>query len=160
MVLTTRDPQGSGYQFVIRPNSSLSWQGAKMFFAAAGVVSMGVATVLSLMGAWLVLPFAGIEMAGLAAALYHCACRALRFELVTIRGDDVEVAKGRRRVTQRWRFQRHWAQVRLDLPRHEWYASRLRIVSHGRSVELGGCLCEQERRDLAGQLKSALKPWI
>lgn len=158
MVRAERDPEGSNYQFVIRPNSSLSWHGNKAVFAAVFVVSMGIALMFSLMGAWLVFPFAGLEMLALAAALYYCACRAERLEVVTIRGDDVEIAKGRTQVTEHWTFQRHWAQVKLEIPRHAWYASRLKITCRGRGVEVGSCLNEDERRALAGELKRAMRP--
>jgi uncharacterized membrane protein len=157
MVQARRDPDGSTSEFVIRPNASLSWQDAKTFFATMCTLSMGIALTFYLLGAWLILPFAGLEMAGLGAALYYCAYRAGRVEVVTIHAGVVEVAKGRGKLTERWTFPRHWAQVSLEAPSHEWYASRLRIVSHGRGVEVGGCLNEDERRGLAGELMQALR---
>jgi uncharacterized membrane protein len=148
---------GDGTRFLIRPNASLSWHDAKAVFAATCTASAAIAAALCRLGAWIVLPIALIEMAVLGAALYCCACRAAYRELITLREAEVKVAKGRRRVDERWSGQRHWVQVRLVAPRHEWYASRLWLVSHGRGVELGSCLNEDERRDLADRLRSALR---
>jgi uncharacterized membrane protein len=157
MVLARRDPDAANWQFVIRPNRSLSWRETKVFFALTCAVSFTIATVFTALGAWLVFPFAGLEMLALGGALYVCALRAACYEVVTIRSGDLEVAKGRRRVTERWVVPRPWAQVRLEPGRHGWYPSQLRIVSHGCGVEVGGCLSEEERRSLAADLKSALR---
>jgi uncharacterized membrane protein len=154
MVDTTHD--GDGTRFLIRPNASLSWRDAKAVFAAACAISLIVVAALCRLGAWIVAPIALLEMSVLGAALYCCACRAAYRELVTLREEEVEVAKGRRRVDERWSGQRYWVQVRLVAPRHDWYASRLWLISHGRGVELGSCLNEDERRDLADRLRSAL----
>jgi uncharacterized membrane protein len=157
MVLSRHDPEGASHEFVIRPNCSLSWQETKVFFIAACTVSLGISAMFIVLGAWPIFPFAGLEMLSLGAALYWCGARARRSEVVTIRGDDVVVAKGRGVRQQRWMFQRHWAQVRLEPPAHDWYASRLRIISHGRGVEVGGCLNEDERKELASDLTRALR---
>jgi uncharacterized membrane protein len=157
MVLARRDPEAANWQFVIRPNCSLSWREAKVFFASMCAVSFTIATLFSLMGAWPVLPFAGLEMLLLGGALYVCALRGRDYEVVTIQGQDIEVARGRRTVTERRTLPRVWAQVRLEPGRHQWYPSRLRIVSHGRGVEIGGRLSEEERVALAGDLKRAIR---
>jgi uncharacterized membrane protein len=157
MVLARSDPHTPDWQFVIRPNCSLSWRETKVFFGLMCTVSFAIAGVFTWMGAWLVFPFAGIEMLALGGALYVCALRGAHYEVVTIRGQDVEVAKGRRRITERAVLQRSWAQVRLEPGRHEWYPSRLCLVSHGRAVEVGNCLSEEERVALAKDLKSAIQ---
>ena len=157
MVVANHQTATAEYEFILRPNCSLSWQATKVFFVLMCAVSFSIASMFALMGAWLVFPFAGIEMLALGAGLYACAWRATRFEVISIRGDDVKVAKGRRSITEEWRLPRHWAQVRLDLPRHQWYPTRLRILSHGKGVEVGDYLNEEEREALAGDLRKALQ---
>lgn len=119
-------------------------------------VSMTVAIGLALQGFWPILPFAGAELLALAAALYCVAVRGTASEVVSVQAYTIEVEKGRRKLEQRWEFPRAWAQIRLVRPRVAWYPSRLVICSHGRQVELGGFLNEDERRRLASELRRAI----
>lgn len=153
---TNADP-GSGERcFIISPNCSLSWQGAKWFFCIALATSLTIATGFAMMGAWMVFPFAGLEMAALAAVLYLCARRASQREVVAIDGDSVRVMKGRRTAQEIYHFQRFWARVEVIRSNNDWYPSRLVICSHGREVEVGNCLCEDERQLLAERLSHAI----
>ncbi|RMD68777.1 MAG: DUF2244 domain-containing protein [Gammaproteobacteria bacterium] len=156
MVIEQHDPQASVRRFVVKPNQALSWTKTKTLFYSLCCVSLGIAGGFCLLGAWLILPFAGLEMAALGIALYVCACRSGHCEVITIGSDAVEVAAGRRRVRQTWEFQRPWVQVRWEKPPHPWYGSRLALFSHGRGVEVGQALNEKERQALARALKAAL----
>ena len=142
--------------FVLRPNQSLTWRESQVFFAVTALVSLTVATGFAVAGFWPVLPFAGVELLALGTALYVTACRGARNEVVSVTPDLVEVHKGRRGPEQSWEFPRSWARVALLEQPGGWYPSRLLIRSHGREVEVGGFLNEQERRRLAAQLRYAL----
>ena len=148
--------EGATTRFVISPNRSLSWRGNQLFFASMATVSFGIAGVFTAMGYWIVLPFAGLEMAVLAIALYVCSWRTSHCEVVSIVDDHLEVCVGRYRPEHSWTFSRHWARVVLDRPREKRYPSRLLIRSHGRQVEIGACLNDEERRELAKALQHAL----
>lgn len=143
-------------RFVIRPNCSLSWRGNQIFFLMMATVCFGIAGIFTARGYWVVLPFAGLEMAALGAALYLCAWRAARWEVITVERDHVEIAIGREKPEQTYTFNRHWARVELDAPAINSYPSRLVIRSHGREVEVGTFLSNEERRRLARALRAAL----
>ncbi|NCW56693.1 MAG: DUF2244 domain-containing protein [Gammaproteobacteria bacterium] len=53
----------------IAPHCSLTPRGARWFFVSLCVASLSIALPISLLGFWLVLPFAGLELALLAWAL-------------------------------------------------------------------------------------------
>lgn len=142
--------------FVISPNRAPPWHEIRVFFAAIAATSLAVATGFALMGFWPVLPFAGLELLGLGAALYVTARRAEIREVVSVNGDRIEVERGRGRPEQRWEFQRAWAQVALQRHRLRNHPSRLVIRSHGKEVELGRFLVEDERRRLASELRNAI----
>jgi len=144
-------------RIVIRPNRSLTWRQAQLFFASIALVSLGIATWLAVLGFWPVLPFAGAELALLAGALYACALRTHSAEVVSVDGSTVAVEKGRRAPEQRWEFPRAWTRVRLLRSAARWYPSRLVVGSHGRTVTVGEFLNEEERRHLAGYLRSAIE---
>ena len=50
------------------PNCSISPTGLLCAFAALAAVTLAIATGFALMGAWLVLPFAGLEVLALGVA--------------------------------------------------------------------------------------------
>ena len=153
---TSTDPDNKQQCFVITPNCSLSWRGAKWFFCIALATSLTIATGFAMMGAWMVFPFAGLEMAALATVLYLCARSSARREVVAIDEYSVRVMKGRGTAEEDYHFHRVWARVEVIQSHKDWYPSRLLIRSHGREVEVGSCLCEEERERLASRLIHAI----
>lgn len=127
-----------------------------MFFAGMCAVSFGIAAGFALIGAWLILPFAGLEMVVLGVGLYLGACRSAACEVVSIHDDVVEIQKGRRAPVQVCRFQRAWARVNMWRPVGGWLPSRLTIRSQGREVEIGADLNEDERESLARDLRRVI----
>jgi len=152
-----RDPLGGGYRFIIRPNRSLSWRELLVFFYISLSVSFLIALFFLLLGAWLVLPFTGLEMLLFFLGLYYVAKRSSRdCEWVTIREDGIETILFTGRIKTANSFPRHWA--RLELKENEkWYTSRLLLGCHGRYTEIGVQLSAEEKRALYRDLSRALK---
>lgn len=144
-------------RFLIRPNCSLPWRNVVRFYAGIFIVSFGIAIAFALKGAWLVLPFAGLEMLVLGGALYTVSRRAARWQEISIREDRIEIVEHARKQVCLQSFQRAWAQVVHEPAPIRGHASRLAIRSHGRSAEVGACLNEEEKRYLAEQLHRALR---
>ena len=147
----------SQHRFVLRPNRSLSWRGALIFFFSLLLLSACIAGGLTVLGFWLVLPFAGLEMLALGTGLYVVACRCYECEVISISDDAIRIEKGRRYPRQRWILGRGWAYVVLERCPKAWYPSRLLIRSHGRAVEVGRFLHEEERQRLATELSRSLR---
>ncbi len=153
------DPPGS--RFVIRPNHSLTWHEARVVLAGIAAVGLIIGTAFCSVGLPFVLPFSGLEVLGLAAAFYYCQWRALSREVVSIDEEQVTVESGRTRPATAHAFQRAWVRVVLDRSADGWYPSRLKLCSHGRELEIGGFLNEDERLELARRLALAVgrTPW-
>ncbi|MEN8802150.1 MAG: DUF2244 domain-containing protein [Thiogranum sp.] len=149
------DFQGSS-RFLIRPNCSLSWRGVVRFYIGMVAVSFSIATAFALQGVWLILPFAGLEMLVLGAALYIVARRGCCWQTVLIHGDHIEIVKHDLNSDRQQTFKRAWAQVKLEQARIKGYPSRLTIRSHGRAVEIGSYLADKERENLALELRQAM----
>jgi uncharacterized membrane protein len=157
VVATQFDKFASTRRFLIRPNSSLSWRDAVRFYISMVLVSFGIAIAFALQGAWLILPFAGLEMLLLGIALYIVARRAARWQEISINGDRIHVVEHDPRRQQEQSLQRAWAQVIHEDAAIKGHPSKLSIRSHGRSIEIGRCLNEQEKRCLAEQLSRAVR---
>jgi uncharacterized membrane protein len=155
MVSSTVD-SNHNWRIVIRPNRSLTRRQLQLVFLVIAVVCLSIASMFAVLGMWPVLPFAGAEVIAVGIGFYLSAVGGRETEVVSVNSDEVAVEKGRNRLTERWVLQRAWAQIRLLPPRIRWYPTRLVIRSHGREVELGGFLNEDERRQLAGELRDAI----
>lgn len=150
--------EGTQRTFVVQPNRSMPW---RQLFAAwlgisAVVLAVGVASLFA--GLPLVLPFSGLEIMLLGAAFWLSARRADWRQVIRIDADRVVVESGRGRPEARVEFQRQWLRVDLERSPDGWYPDRLYLRSHGRRIELGSFLNEQERRGFAVELRKALRP--
>ena len=158
MVAAECDAQTADCCVVIRPNCSLSWQRTVAVYCGICGVSLTIALGFALLGFWLVLPFAGLELIALAVAFYLSAVRVNSREVILIRGGMVAVEKGLHQPEESTEFQRAWARVELAEPQQRGYPTRLLICSHGRKVEVGHCLNDMERRQLAADLRHWIRP--
>lgn len=140
-----------GFSTIARRNNSLDSTERFLVFAFLFVVSVGIACAFAALGAWLILPFAGLEMLVLYAAFRYVDRHAADYERVAIEGDRVEVERHVAGRTQRYEFNRCWARVVASGD-----GGRLALRSHGRELEIGHYMNEAQRLDLARALKSRL----
>ena len=148
--------QDGDQEFVIRPNCSLGWKGAKRYLLLQSVVVLLAAAPMVWMGGWPVLPFAGAELLALTAAFYWVLLRAHRLEVLTLEGERLLIQRGRRGPEERREFPRAWAQVVLQQGRAELDKSHLFIRAHGDQEEVGRDLTNDEKARLAEELTRAL----
>lgn len=150
-----RDNPRYPMMFVIRPNSSLSWRGNVFVIASVAAVLIFVVAPFAFLGYWPMLPFAGLEIVVLTIALYLCSRRSQWREVITIGEDEIAVSRGRRSPEISFTFSRYWAAIRLQAP-IAGRPGRLTVGSHGREVEVGAFLNDEERKELAEALRRAV----
>ena len=141
---------------VIAPNCSLSVRGAVLFFLTACAPCFGIAGVLTFLGFWPVLPFAGLEMLLLGAALRISLARRHHRQTIVVSESQVAVQTTIGKIEREVVFPRHWAQVKLRRSTSRLHPSRLVIESHGRQCAVGDFLTEDERRGLYGKLSGLI----
>src|SRR5262245_46363084 len=101
--------RAAGFSLVAKRNNSLSSTGRLLVFAFIFVVSVGIALAFALLGAWPILPFAGLEMLVLYLAFRYVDRHAGDYERIAISGGRVEVEFFQGGRTQRHEFHRTWA---------------------------------------------------
>ena len=122
------------FAFIARRNNSLSSSGRLHVFGFIFFISVGIGLAFTLVfGAWLIMPFAGLEMLALYLAFRQVDRHAADYERVVIAGDrlQVEVLDGGR--VNRFDCNRYWAQVVCAGD-----GSRLALRSHGRNSKSEG----------------------
>lgn len=144
-------------RYVVRPHRSLSWGGSKWLFFGFAVVMGAFATYFVLLGAWMVLPFFGLELALLGLGLYLSCLSGTHREVIEISGHELRVARGRRGPEQVVTLPRHWSRVVLSIDPRGWYPSRLMLVAHDQRVQIAAGLANVQRRDLAAELALHLR---
>jgi uncharacterized membrane protein len=152
VIITEPIGQRAGQRFVVQPNHSISWSDTVLIYIGILAVSVIVAGGFALLGLWMVLPFAGLEMILIAVVLYRCALRARFYEIIAIDDDHIWIERSCNRPGQPVSFQRYWARVQLVPPPRRNEASRLFVSSHGRREEIGTWLNEEEKKELAVDL--------
>lgn len=147
--LAFREEHG-GFSLTLKRNCSISPSGLACVFAALAVVVLAIGTGFAMLGAWLILPFAGLEVVLLGGAFVLQAHHATDYERIALERDrlKVEVAEGRR------------------VARYELDASRVRVEVEGARVmlrgareahELGRYLDDASRKVFGAELKKRLR---
>jgi len=139
------------YSYTARRNNSLSPADRILAFGFIALVSLAIATAFACLGAWPILPFAGIEVVILIAAYRWIERHERDYERLTLEGDRLLIEIGETRQVRRYEFNRWWAQVVC-----ERNGSRLALRSHGREIEFGRYLTDEQRQSFAGALKRQL----
>jgi uncharacterized membrane protein len=144
------------FMLVARRNSSLSPQGRRIVLVSFFAVALAISLAFALHGAWLILPFAGAEWVLLYVAFRAVAQRAGDFESISISGDRVLIERRERGQIDRHEFSRYWARVVFE-PSVPGRGNVLAVRSHGRQVEFGRHLTDDQRRQVAQTLKHELR---
>jgi uncharacterized membrane protein len=139
------------YSFTARRNNSISPAGWRRVFAFISAVTLGIAGGFAAIGAWLVVPFAGIELALLYWAFRYLEGHSGDFERVTIEGDRVIVEVVERNSHQRYDFNRYWVQVLL-----QGGECKLVLRSRGIEIDVGRHLSLEDRVLTAKTLRQKL----
>jgi len=142
----------SGYALAARRNNSLTSSDRIFAFGLIALVSLGIATAFACLGAWLILPFAGVEVLVLYWAWRWIERHAHDYERLTITGDLVEIEVADVERLRRFRFNRCWTQVVCARD-----GACLALRSHGKQIEFGRHLTNEERLKAAGALRQQLR---
>lgn len=149
-------PDAAAKRLILAPHRSATWRDNLYLVAAVAVLALPIAIGWSLLGYWVILPLCGLELLALLAGLYWCNHALLAREVITVGDEVITIEAGRRRVERRFELPRHWARVLLVPGRKGTHPQRLIVRSHGRAVELGRFLTDDEREDAASQLRELL----
>ena len=141
------------FVYVSVPNRSLGPKARRWVLVAIAATVFMIAAAAMAIGAWLVMPFAGLEVAFLALAFHVLGSHDADFERLEIGEHEVRVeARDARRVV-RFVAHRPWARV---VCRERGARCTLGLAYAGRTVPLGRLLSDEGRRRLAGQLRGRI----
>ncbi len=143
------------YFVIARPNCSLSHPQRLGVLACLIAVTFAIALAFAWFGAWLVLPFAGLEVGVLVWAFRELDRHADDYEKIVISGDRLLIEQRSAARIEEHELNRHWVQVVIETDRSGQCHVALR--SHGRQVEVGRHMSSERRRALAKELRTQLR---
>ncbi len=144
------EQEGAGFTYFRRHAGSLELRTFAWVLGSLCLLPLLIAAGFAAMGAWMIIPFAGLEATALLIAAAVFLRRAGDFERVDVRGDRILVEVRERGLAEQFEFHRGWARVVTGK------AGKLALRSHGRTVEIGRYCSEEGRQMLARELHSRL----
>jgi uncharacterized membrane protein len=138
----------AGFTYFKRYASSFDLRLLLLVFGSLALLSMVIATGFAVAGAWLILPFAGIEMFALGCVGWLALRRAGDFERLAVRGDRVLVEIRERGFSQQFEFNRCWVRLVFGV------AGSVALRSHGKDVVIGRYCDDESRRELVQGLRN------
>lgn len=144
----------SGFFLNWRPNRSLDKQGRRLWLAVIMAPVLLVSAGVAWVGAWPVLPFAGLEMLFVWWAFRLVGKHDDDYEMLDVSSHEFCWERRERRRIDRLTGNPAWATL-------TWHQSGsvqgVYLRYGGRSVMVGTQLCEPERRQLARQLATVFR---
>ncbi|MGD8790515.1 MAG: DUF2244 domain-containing protein, partial [Burkholderiales bacterium] len=106
--------EGVQFEIISRRNNSSSRNARLLVFGSLGLFTLLIAVGFVLMGAWPVLPFAGLECVALLLAYVWLYRHDDDYELIAIDGDDIVVEAQDGGKLERRQLSRYWARVIVE----------------------------------------------
>lgn len=154
-MLDARNHGDNAACFIARRNCSISPKGLIGFFTVIATVSLLIGIGFASQGAWMVLPFAGVELVALVIAFVCYARHAADYERISVAASEIKVEVCDGDCVRCHRFSRSWVRLVVrDAPSQ----TRLALQSRGQELEIGRHLHREDRRMLAQELGRWLKP--
>ncbi len=145
---------------LLGPNASLTVRQAWVAFGLMAAVALFIALGMTFFGFWPVLPFAGLEVAALGAALWVSMRRNRYRELLKFEAGRVNISFGEVGVgvAAAIDWPRAWTRAALLPGPNRLAPTVLSLNSYGQSVTIGRCLTDAERAELFARIKQLLPP--
>jgi uncharacterized membrane protein len=135
--------------WTMKRNCSVSPRQFMCFYASLAVVSITIAVLQLINGAWLVLPFTGIELLVVGCAFAIYARHAVDYERIRLYPNRLVIEQASADKLSRFEFDPRWVRVEPGAtPRDP-----VRLVSRGQSVAVGLHLPQYRRAQFARELR-------
>ncbi|MGA0392885.1 MAG: DUF2244 domain-containing protein [Rhodospirillales bacterium] len=144
------------YSTTLRPHRSASRQAINWLIGILTVAFALTGLGFSLIGAWPVMGFFGLDIALLAGAFYLNNRSGRACEVIDLTAEELKVRRidpwGRERA---WSFQPQWLNINLN--KAPQGVNQLEVRSHGKALIIGAFLGPDERQQACENLRQALK---
>ena len=142
---------------IAKPNHSSSWRHNLWLLGALAVPSLGAGIGFALLGAWPILPLAGLELTALGGALYWVNWKLEYRHVIRLTEDLITVDKGYFVPKRRWCFERQQSALRVVPEPHHWQGPELSVHDRLSETRVGDFLSREETLELLNLLRQELR---
>jgi uncharacterized membrane protein len=137
------------FEWMIKPNRSLTAKGRNLWLMLTAISALPATIGAVAVGAWPILPFAGLEVALVWLAFHTIASHDSDYELLQVEDRQFAWERCSGGEVQRLKGNAAWAKIRVDRARRQ---CRLQLSYAGRSVALGSFATDKRREQLLAQI--------
>ncbi len=121
-------------------------------------ISVVISAGFMWMGAWVIAPFAGVEIGLLAASLYYVSWKLSYCHVIVWDCTMIVIEKGVYYPKKCWQLRRDHTQFFVETPRHQWDGPLIRCVSRQHDIDIGEFLNKPDRLKLLTALRQSGLP--
>lgn len=156
MVESNIDNESGEGQIVVCPNKSLHWHETKKYLWIIGAMIFFVAAIMAFLGAWYVLPFAGLEVIVVVSLMLWVSHQCHRKQVITFRHNRIQVEKGYGSPNETWESEIFFTRLKIDKPMYRGHLCKIFLRSKDQKLEVGEFLNEDDKKRLISELQSVI----
>ncbi len=137
---------GAQTRVILSPNRSANWQQIKWVVILMTVFVLCIAIAWSLVGAWMVLPFAGIEVGLFGFFMYRVNRLCHSQQVITILDKSIVVECGIESPTSVYHFERNATHLAITEPKSNMDKPQLVLCDDNRHFEIGQFLNQDDSK--------------
>lgn len=140
------------------PNRSGNWRNLKWVLLGMGILMFGIALFWFFSGAWMILPFAGLEFILVVYFVRRVCSETYHQQILEIENDKITMEWGKAFPVRTWQFNKADTKIIAQRPHHSLSPHRLKLVDHTQSLPFGERLNKDDIDQLLKHLQSTLIP--
>jgi uncharacterized membrane protein len=152
-----RDDEPPLFAAILTPHRSLGWPGFIALMAAVGILNLIGAVMFTVIGAWPVVPFLGLDVLIIFLAFRANYMHARAYEEVIVTPTEIRIRKvtfhGRARE---WRFNAAWTRLTQVVDEDDGQVLSLTLDEGRRKLDIATFLPPVEREGFGKALRQAL----
>ena len=139
---------------IAQPNNSASWRLNKWIIAVFALCWSLLAAFFLLRGLWPIVPFAGLEVGGLALALHYVCWKLQQRHVLRFDARQLVLQKGAYYPRFTWQFARDAVSLSVEVQSHPWDPLKLFLCSRDQQIPIGNFLNRDDSRKLLALLRA------
>jgi len=152
-IQSTQSGASKRQQIILSPNKSMTWETNKKILMAMFAVAMIIGISFASIGAWMILPFAGIEVTIVGVGMYY-VCWKLNFkQTITLEAESFTVQKGVYFPKQEWQWQASQTYLLKQPSRYRMSPPTLYLKHLNQKIEIGEFLNRTDKKELQKWLR-------
>jgi len=153
--MVTTSVTGNTTTIILSPNRSVEWVDIKKWILLISLPALIVALAWFFVGVWIILPFAGLELALLSYFMYRVYYQNYREQHIIIRQNDVTFSSGVGKPDTQHTFILPDCYLSVTQPRKPIETLELALKSESHKLSIGEFLNPNDKEDARQSIRNA-----